>query len=309
MSMTLDEFQPIPLSQTGPVDGGNFEYHWTGDFAEAHLLSDVGKKRKRNEDTCAMCAPEDAELFGKRGLLLAVADGMGGASAGDFASHLALNVILDDYYRGHSVNIPDGLRGAIEEANRVVFAESEVNPERRGMGTTVSLLVVRGDCAYIAQVGDSRVYVARRRERLFQITSDHSLVAEQVRNGYLSQEEARNHSLKNLITRAVGIKANVKVDLFALRLKPHDTLLLCSDGLSNQLKDEEIVEHMMSDNLKAAGRRLVGRALTAGGSDNITAVLLRLDETPRPIPFEPGVEEVFIPPSGLFRKFWRFMKS
>ena len=307
--MTLDEFQPIPLTQTGPVDGGNFEYHWAGDFAEAYLLSDVGRKRKRNEDTCAFCIPEDRELFEKRGMLFAVADGMGGASAGDFASHLAVSVILDDYYRGHASTIPDGLQNAIEEANRIVFAESEMSAERRGMGTTVSLLLVRGDCAYIAQVGDSRVYVARENERLFQITADHSLVAEQVRNGFLSAEEARNHSLRNLITRAVGIKTSVKVDLFAFRLQQHDTLLLCSDGLSNQVKDEEIAGLMASENLKVAGRRLVGHALNEGGSDNITSVLLRITQPPPPCQFEPGVQEALIPPSGLLQKFWRFLKT
>lgn len=307
--MTLDEFQPLPMTQTGPVDGGNFEYHWAGDFAEAHLLSDVGKKRKRNEDTCTICVPDDPERLEKRGMLLAVADGMGGASAGDFASHLALNVILDDYFHGHTSTVPEGLRNAIEEANRLVFAESEVNPERRGMGTTVSLLLVRGDCAYIAQVGDSRVYIARRRERLFQITSDHSLVAEQVRNGYMSPEEARNHSLKNLITRAVGIKASVKVDLFGFRLREGDTLLLCSDGLSNQVKDDDIADMLAEPNLKAAARRLVGRAITEGGMDNITSVLFRVVEPPPVCPFDPGIEETFMPPSGLIRKFIHFMKS
>jgi protein phosphatase len=307
--MTLDEFQPIPLTQMGPADGGNFEYHWADGFAEAHLLSDVGKKRKRNEDTCTMCVPANRELLEKRGMLFAVADGMGGASAGDFASHLALNVILDDYFRGHAPTIPDGLRNAIEEANRLVFAESEVNPERRGMGTTVSLLLARGDCGYIAQVGDSRVYIARKRERLFQITADHSLVAEQVRNGYMSAEEARNHSLKNLITRAVGIKASVKVDFFGFRLREGDTLLLCSDGLSNQVKDDEIAGLMIEPNLTAAARRLVGRAITEGGADNISVVLFRVVQPPPVYPFDPGIEEAFIPPSGMFRKFIHFMKS
>jgi len=307
--MTLDEFQPIPLTQCGPVDGGNFEYSWSNEFAEAYLLSDVGKKRKRNEDTCVLCVPEDRELLEKRGLLFAVADGMGGANAGDFASHLALNVILDDYFRGHAPTIPDALQNALEEANRVVFAESEVNPERRGMGTTASLVLVRGDCAYIAQVGDSRVYIGRTDERLFQITADHSLVAEQVRSGYLSAEEARSHSLKNLITRAVGIKATVKTDLFAFRLQQNDTLLICSDGLSNQVKDDEIANLMALDNLRAAGRSLVERAITEGGPDNITIILLRITQPPPARQFEPGVQEVFIPPSGFLRKVWRFLKS
>ena len=139
--------------------------------------------------------------------------------------------------------------------------------------------------------------------------ADHSLVAEQVRNGYLSAEEARNHSLKNLITRAVGIKATVKMDLFAFRLQQNDTLLICSDGLSNQVKDDEIANLMALDNLKAAGRSLLERAITEGGPDNITTILLRITQPPPARQFEPGVQEVFIPPSGFVRKVWRFLKS
>ncbi len=306
--MTRKEIRPVPLTQCGPTEGENFEYHWTGEYVQAHLLSDVGKKRKRNEDSCVLCVPEDSALNAERGLLFAVADGMGGASAGDFASRLALNVLIDEYYHKPAGPIPERMRAAIEEANNCIFEESEINPERHGMGTTASVVVVNGDCAYVAQVGDSRVYVLRKKEVIFQITDDHSLVAEQVRNGYLSAEEARNHSLKNLITRAVGIKGTVKVDLFGFRLQDQDTLLICSDGLSNLVKDEEIAEVMSMDNLQAAARILIGRALTEGGSDNITAVLLRVIQPPTPGQFDQGIDEVFIPRPGLFGKVMKLFK-
>jgi protein phosphatase len=136
--MTPQEFRTIPLTQKGPSEGENFEYHWIGEFVEAHLLSDVGKKRKRNEDSCIVCAPADPALAEARGLLFAVADGMGGASAGDFASHLALDVLVDEYYHGPSNNIPLRLRDALDAANQRVFIEAESNLERHGMGTTVS---------------------------------------------------------------------------------------------------------------------------------------------------------------------------
>jgi protein phosphatase len=295
------------MTQCGPVHGDNFEYHWTGAFLEAHLLSDLGKKRTRNEDSCLLCAPEDADLANQWGLLFAVADGMGGASAGEFASRFALEAIAYTYFAGASGNIPTRLREALEDANQRIFVESETNLERHGMGTTVSAVIVNGDCAYIAQVGDSRVYVARKKGSILQVTEDHSLVAEQVRNGYISAQEARSHSLKNLITRAIGIRDTVKVDLFAFRLKEGDTLLICSDGLCNLVDDPEIADVLAMENLQASARVLVGRAIDEGGSDNITALLLRVAHPPPHQEFHPGAIEVDVPQAGLFRKFMRVL--
>ena len=297
----------LPLIQSGPADGGNFEYHWTGGVAQAHLLSDVGKKRKTNQDSCVMCAPEDPVLLEVRGLLFAVADGMGGANAGEYASRLALEVIVDGYYRQTSGGLVASMREALEEANRRVYQESLASLDRQGMGTTVSLMTLRGDCAYVGQVGDSRVYVARNKTGILQITDDHSLVAEQVRNGYISADEARNHSMKNLITRAVGIKDNVKADLFAFQVTQDDTFCICSDGLSNLVKDQEIYDALAMDNLQAAARVLVGRALDAGGADNITVLLLRIMETPPNRPIEAGAVEVAFPKVGLLGKIKGFL--
>lgn len=283
----------IPLTRGGPENGGNFEYPWSGDYLQAHFLSDIGRKRKQNEDSCILCAPEDKKLEQERGLLFAVADGMGGVTGGEFASRLALQSIVEYYYGGPPGNIPERLRQAVIEANRRIFEEAENHPEYHGMGTTVSLVLVNGDSAYLAQVGDSRVYLWRAgRNPLSQLTEDHSIVAEQVRNGYLSEEEAQNHSLKNLITRAVGTREAIKVDLFSLKLQVGDSLLICSDGLSNMVRDDEIAAALKNKNLQAAARVLVGRALEAGGTDNITVALVRVTKQPPKMKLDEGATPV-----------------
>ncbi|MCC6488570.1 MAG: Stp1/IreP family PP2C-type Ser/Thr phosphatase [Candidatus Hydrogenedentes bacterium] len=291
----------IAQTHTGPEKGGNYEFHWCGTFLEAHLISDVGKKRSRNEDSCALCVPDDRQTLNDRGILLAVADGMGGVSGGDFASRLALQTLAEEYYTRRESTTPARLSESVSQANRRIFQEAENHPEYYGMGTTMSAILILGDHAYIAQVGDSRVYLLRKSERIWQITDDHSLVAEQVRNGYISEQEARTHSLKNLITRAVGTKEAVTVDLFAVQLKQGDTLLICSDGLSNVVEDNELAKAMSDgDSLQAVARVLVGRALQAGAPDNVTAVLIRVTETPPRTKLEPGAQKVGPARTGLF---------
>ena len=305
---------PIPLTHSGPADGGNYEYRWQGDYVHSHLLTDVGKKRRKNEDACILCAPEDEVLFEHNGMLFAVADGMGGASAGELASHLALDTAIERYYATAANRsrhgIPALLREALSAANSTIFSEASKDPDRQGMGTTVSAVVVRGDCCYVAQVGDSRVYVSRGRAGgAHQLTDDHSLVAERVRNGYLSEEEARKHSLRNLITRAVGIKTSVDIDLFSLKLQRGDTILICSDGLSNLVEDEEIGKALEMSNLQGAARLLVGRALTRGGTDNITVALLRIVLPPPKREMDPGAQEVVVPVRGVLARIRSLMKK
>jgi protein phosphatase len=175
------------------------------------------------------------------------------------------------------------------------------------MGTTVSAAVLLGDWIYIAHVGDSRLYVLRERSGIHQITLDHSLVEEQVRSGLISPAEARNHSLKNLITRAVGIKENVKVDLYAVQLGQGDTVLICSDGLTNMVTDAEITGCLANGNLASGIRDMVERAMMAGGTDNTTAVCIRvMDPLPR-VPYHLGAEEVKISSSGVFGRLKRLL--
>jgi protein phosphatase len=292
----------VALTEFGPTSGPNYEFVWEGEYLTACLISDVGKKRHNNEDFCLMCGPIDEDVAEDRGALFAVADGMGGALAGEYASRMALHILAESYYSAVTKPTPTALREAIELANERIFEESELNPNYSGMGTTMSALVVLGDWAYIAQVGDSRVYLLRERSGMHQITRDHSLVAEQVRSGLITPDEARNHSLKNLITRAVGIKDTIKIDLFSLRLKRGDTLLLCSDGLCNHVTDSHIAQELAMGNLRAGARRLIERALDGGGTDNITAVTLRVSDSPPKSYYQEGAEEVPIGKSGFFAR-------
>ena len=297
----------VPLMRLGPDDGGNFEYHWSNQYLQAHLISDVGKKREFNEDSCVLCAPEDDFLARERGLLFGVADGMGGASAGEHASRLTLTTIVQQYYRGRSLTVPAQLMDSVERANERVFQEAAANPQYHGMGTTVCAMLVTDDCAYVAHVGDSRLYITRGSGVAFQVTNDHSLVAEQVRSGIISEEEARTHSMKNLITRAVGIKESVEIDMMSFRVRRGDTILICSDGLSNMVPDDEISASMHMDNVQAASRLLVGKALEGGGSDNISVALVRVAESPPKAALQEGCQAVSIPTNGLFGKLRRFV--
>ena len=288
----------VPQTQIGPPRGGNYEYHWSGPFLEAHLLSDVGKKRQRNEDGCTLCVPDDKDLARERGVLLAVADGMGGVSGGDFASRLGLQTLVEEYYARNEATVPARLQEAVNQANRRIFQEAENHPEFYGMGTTMCALLVHGDHGYIAHVGDSRLYLYR--DALYQVTEDHSLVAEQVRNGYISEDEARTHSLKNLITRAVGTKDAVKADLYAVKLKVGDTIMMCSDGLSNLVDDNAIAGILTGGNLQGAARVLVGRALEGGAPDNVTVLLLRVIAPPFKTQLAAGAKSVAIGKTTIF---------
>lgn len=295
------------LTRLGPEEGENFEFSWTNGYLAAHLISDVGRKREHNEDSCVICAPEKEYIAEERGNLFAVADGMGGASAGERASRVTLSTITERYYSDTELNIPKRLMESVQEANARVFKEAERNPAYHGMGTTVSAVLVAKDCAYVAQVGDSRVYVWRQNHMLYQITEDHSLVAEQVKSGIISEEEARNHSLKNLITRAVGIKDDVDVDLFSFRLKRGDTILVCSDGLCGMVNDDEIEQAMKLDDLRKAARVLVGKALEEGGSDNISVAVVRVIDAPPRGEMQEGCKAVVIPSLGFFGKLARLL--
>lgn len=292
----------LPVTEGGPPNGGNYEYVWKGQFLQAHLLSDVGKKRQKNEDSCILSAPEDPELAEHRGLLFAVADGMGGASAGERASRMALQLLVHGYFTAPYEAAPMALRKALQCANERIFEEAEMNPVYSGMGTTMSAMVIVGEWAYIAQVGDSRVYLIRDRIGIQQLTQDHSLVAEQVRSGLITPDEARTHSLKNLITRAVGIKETVMADLFAVRIKKGDTLLICSDGLSNMVQDSEIRAALSNGDMLAGTRKLVATALDMGGSDNITSLVVRVFDVPPKTNLQEGAQEVATEQEGFLQR-------
>jgi serine/threonine protein phosphatase PrpC len=279
----------------GPDDGGNYEGEWADDLSGYYLISDVGRKRKHNEDSCILCLPDDETVRAQKGIIVAVADGMGGASAGEYASRLTLTELVKHYYDNESDSIPDALQLAIKKANSKVFEESEADIELQGMGTTCSAVVLHGANAYIGQVGDSRVYLLRESNGLTQLTNDHSLVWEQMKAGIITEEEAKHHSLRNLITRAVGIKSEVEVDLFSFILEKDDTLLICSDGLCGMVDDPGIHEGMKANTLKDIGQLLVGKALDGGGTDNITAALFQATGSLPKHEVQEGCEEIITP--------------
>lgn len=231
-------------------------------------VTDVGQKRTTNQD---FVFASDTPV-GPLPNLLIVADGMGGHQAGDMASRYAAEVIVSHIKRSRERNPIRVLRSAIETANERVLEKAAEDEELSGMGTTVVAATVVENYLYVANVGDSRLYLIR--DHIRQITRDHSLVGEMVRAGELSPEQARNHPNKNIITRAVGAGQKLEIDFFDEDLRKGDILLLCSDGLSNMVEDEEIEKIIKSGReLPKIAMDLIERANRNGGKDNIAVVL------------------------------------
>ena len=203
-----------------------------------------------------------------------LADGMGGHNAGDFASRCAVSVIEASVKKDMSFNPIKIMRHAIEEANEKIHELAKADAGKAGMGTTLVAVTVVGYYAYVANVGDSRLYISGE-QGLVQITRDHSWIAEMVMRGELSKEEARNHPDKNIITRALGASEEVDIDFFDVQLEEKNRILLCSDGLSNMVADEEIQKILGdSPDIEQSGRQLVATANTNGGRDNISVILI-----------------------------------
>ena len=239
-------------------------------------LSDVGLTRSHNEDSYHV----DVD----RGLLL-VADGMGGHGHGDMASRLAVQAIVDhvgdlttdlDSEDADSDSSPaDDLSAAVRSAHRRVVGAVEDDQTLLGMGTTVVSLLVTEGLATVAYVGDSRVYLLRNGQ-LDLVTDDHTWVNEQVKAGYLTLEQARTHPLKSVVTRAVGGDHEVEVDVIEVATQDNDLFLLCSDGLTSMLDDNEIREHLVrTQDLETSCQGLIDDANQHGGVDNVTVVLFR----------------------------------
>ncbi len=232
-------------------------------------ITDVGQRRSTNQDF--VYASE--EPVGNLPNLFVVADGMGGHRAGDFASRYTVEVILKSVRADRERNPIRIIRKAIETANLKVLEKANSSDELAGMGTTVVAATVIGHYIYVANVGDSRLYLIR--DTIEQITKDHSLVEEMVRIGEINREQARNHPDKNIITRAVGVSSRVRIDFFDIKLERGDIILMCSDGLSNMIDDDEI-ERIIKEgsDLPEIALELIGEANQNGGKDNIAVVLI-----------------------------------
>jgi serine/threonine protein phosphatase PrpC len=240
-------------------------------------LTDVGRKREHNEDNMAYVIPKDAQVMTKKGALFIVADGMGGHAAGEVASEIAVDTVSNVYYQDDSDDVAASLIHAIKRANASIHQRAAENMLRSGMGTTCVACVLRGNMAYVANVGDSRAYLARG-SSVKQISQDHSWVAEQVRAGLLTEDQARTHGQRNVITRCLGTQADVDIDVFYEQLQEGDSLVLCTDGLSGLVSDEEILRIVNQYVPQESVYHLVERANENGGPDNITAIVVRVQE-------------------------------
>lgn len=236
-------------------------------------ITDIGKKRKVNQDYVYT----SENPIGNLPNLFIVADGMGGHNAGDFASKLTVETVLNEIADSFEKNPVKILGKAIQTANDVIRKKAGEVPDMEGMGTTLVAATCLGKYMYVANVGDSRLYVVGKGIR--QITKDHSLVEEMVRIGTISHLEARNHPDKNIITRAIGASVEVEPDFFTVELEENDIVLLCSDGLTNMLEDEEIRMILSGGrDIVEQAQSLVDAANANGGRDNISVVLIAQDE-------------------------------
>ena len=235
----------------------------------AFSATDLGQIRKENQDYVFVSETPVGNLSN----LFVVADGMGGHKAGDFASRFTVESLIDSITNDAEHNPIKIIRSAMETANTLLREKAKEDETRLGMGTTLVVATIAGHYLYVANLGDSRLYVVS--EEIQQVTRDHSLVEEMIRIGEINREEAHNHPDKNVITRAIGVSSEVDIDFFDLKLQEHDIILLCSDGLSNMVKDEEISKIVKTgSDLSEIAARLIERANENGGKDNIAVVLI-----------------------------------
>ena len=232
-------------------------------------MKDVGRCRDINQDYIFL----SEEPMGNLPNLFLVADGMGGHRAGDLASEYTVSRVCEAVTKSMQKIPFQILKGAFQYANQKLIEKAGESPAYAGMGTTLVAVTVQDDTAYVANVGDSRLY--KIGGTIEQFTEDHSLVEEMVRMGEISKEEARNHPEKNIITRAIGVSETVEPDYFDTKLEKGECLLLCSDGLSNMLEDAQIKEILdRRTDLRSGAEELVREANRNGGKDNIAVVLI-----------------------------------
>jgi protein phosphatase len=242
----------------------------------ASVQTDVGCVREINEDSGRLVRPADPGQLARRGTLVIVADGMGGHSAGEVASQMAVEVVTRLYYETGG-EPGRALRHAVEEANRRIHSAAAADANKHGMGTTCTALALCGDKAFAAHVGDSRLYMLRAGQ-FYQLSEDHSAVMEMVKMGIITKEQARTHEDKNVILRALGTSPEVEVSVLEpFRVREGDQYLLCSDGLYDLVTDDEIASLLTeSGDIHAAGERLIALARERGGHDNITVGIIAI---------------------------------
>jgi protein phosphatase len=241
---------------------------------QAVLKTDVGLVRSENQDFGAYTSADESTT-GPGGRLMIVADGMGGHRGGATASRLATETIKQQYLGSETADVAAALMNSLTQANARVFSESQHNHDLRGMGTTMSALVIRDGHAWYGHVGDSRIYLVRG-EEIRQITEDHSLVATMVREGLLTSEEAENHPRRNVLQRSLGVAEQVEADVRGpFEVQEGDVFILCSDGLHGLVKSDEM-RSVARLPIAQAASEFVQRALERGAPDNVTVIVARV---------------------------------
>ena len=250
--------------------------------------TDMGQVRENNEDKFDFYEPETPEVLAHRGCLYAVADGIGGALAGQIASEMMLKNVIANYYDSPAPDLQTAMRDAIVQTNDRIFHLAQMIPERSGMGTTLVGAIFIEDRVVIAQVGDSRGYLVRDGQ-ITQVTHDHSWVEEQVRAGLMRREDAEMSPFRNVITRSIGAAANVVPDFYEEKAQVGDVWVLCSDGLTGHVQEGEILQIAAAQAPSEAVRQLVELANARGGRDNITVFVVSVREllTPDGQPYTP----------------------
>ncbi|HEU0028860.1 MAG TPA: Stp1/IreP family PP2C-type Ser/Thr phosphatase [Ktedonobacterales bacterium] len=253
--------------------------------------TDVGRRRERNQDNVTSHVPPEPELLEEKGALYVVCDGMGGHAAGEVAAKLGVETIRDVYFTMRGQDVISSIAQAVKSANDAIYSAARATVEYGGMGTTCVALVIAGGRGYIVNIGDSRAYILRD-GKMRQVTQDHSWVAEQVRGGVLSEEQARVHAHRNVITRSLGTQPSITADLFVETLHDGDRVLLCSDGLHGYVEEAAIFQEISSQpSPHVTVRNLIDMANANGGPDNITAVVVDVLEAPdvtAPVPLPPN---------------------
>ncbi len=235
--------------------------------------TDMGQVRENNEDKFDFYEAEDPAIYAARGSLYAVGDGIGGAQAGQIASEMMMKALIAGYYDSVAADVTGALLEAVSRANDRIYHLAQMIPERNGMGTTLTGLVLIEDRAVVIQVGDSRAYLIRD-GAIRQVSYDHSWVEENVRAGLMTQQEAECSPYRNVITRSVGAAAEVMPDFFEESIQPGDTWVLCSDGLTGYVADDELLQVAGSYAPSEATRQFIELANARGGRDNITVFVI-----------------------------------
>jgi protein phosphatase len=231
-------------------------------------ITEIGLVRTNNEDNLLICP--DLGLF-------VVADGMGGHLAGEVASQQAL-IYFEKQLRlalAHTNDIIDTLKQVVTAVNQHIYDMSCREEGLQGMGTTITGCLIQNGQAYVVHVGDSRAYLVRE-NNISQVTNDHSLVGELVKSGSITEELAQVHPRRNVLTQAIGVSLTVEVDVYSVLLQPEDRIILCSDGLTNHLTRSDILQNITGLEPQQAVRKLTDAALSQGGSDNITVILIEI---------------------------------